>query len=70
MLERIRCPLLLVWGDRDRLVFRTGADRVLETVPGARLVLLEGIGHCPQIEVPERISELVLSLGEEPVAAV
>ncbi len=35
-LERISVPLLLVWGDRDRLVFHRGAQQILDAVPGAR----------------------------------
>ncbi|MGZ4174094.1 MAG: alpha/beta fold hydrolase [Solirubrobacteraceae bacterium] len=59
-LERIKVPVLLVWGDRDRLVFHRGARRVLEAVDGARLELLGGIGHCPQVEDPRRFAELLL----------
>jgi pimeloyl-ACP methyl ester carboxylesterase len=62
-LELIRCPVLLVWGDRDRLVFATGADRVLDAVPGARLELIEGCGHCPQVECPERLAELLTTFA-------
>lgn len=68
-LERISAPVLLVWGDRDRLVFPRGADRVLETVTGSRLELLEGVGHCPQIEAPDRFVELLLKFSPEPHAA-
>jgi pimeloyl-ACP methyl ester carboxylesterase len=59
-LELVACPVLLVWGKKDRLVFPAGADRVLDTVPGARLELIEDCGHCPQIECPERVADLVL----------
>lgn len=58
-LERIRCPVLLVWGDRDRMVFSTGARRVLDVVDGARLELIEGCGHLPQVEAAERMAELL-----------
>jgi pimeloyl-ACP methyl ester carboxylesterase len=61
--ERISVPLLLVWGDRDRLVFHRGATRILEAVPGSRLELLEGVGHCPQVEAPERFTELLLEFS-------
>jgi pimeloyl-ACP methyl ester carboxylesterase len=57
---RITAPVLLVWGDKDRLVFHDGAKRVLREIPGARLELLRGVGHCPQVEVPERLARLVL----------
>jgi len=64
-LERISTRVLLVWGDRDRLVFHRGADRVLDIVPEANLELLRGIGHCPQVEAPERFTELLLGFGGE-----
>jgi pimeloyl-ACP methyl ester carboxylesterase len=59
-LEQIACPLLVVWGDRDRLVFHTGAQTILDAVPSARLELLDGVGHCPQVEAPERLAKLLL----------
>jgi pimeloyl-ACP methyl ester carboxylesterase len=68
-LERISVPVLLVWGDRDRLVFARGAKRVLETVPNARLEVLPGVGHCPQIEAFGRFTELLLRFGDERAAA-
>lgn len=58
-LDRIACPVLLVWGDRDRMVKITGADRVVRECPHARLETLRGVGHCPQVEEPERVAELV-----------
>ncbi|MGH2868348.1 MAG: alpha/beta fold hydrolase [Solirubrobacteraceae bacterium] len=64
-LERIAVPVLLIWGDRDRLVFARGASRVLDVVPGARLELLEGVGHCPQVEAASRFTELLLEFGAE-----
>lgn len=66
-LEKIAVPVLLVWGDKDRLVFSRGAKRVLDVVPGARLELLKGVGHCPQVESPERFTRLLL--GFRPPAA-
>jgi pimeloyl-ACP methyl ester carboxylesterase len=68
-LERIRCPVLVVWGTRDRIVFHQGARRILDAVPGARLELLEGVGHCPQVEAPERFAALLLGFGGEQAAA-
>lgn len=58
--ERIACPVLLVWGKEDVMVFQTGADRVLDAAPEARLVTIDDCGHCPQIEAPDRLAELVL----------
>jgi pimeloyl-ACP methyl ester carboxylesterase len=59
-LERICCPVLLVWGRKDVMVFRTGAQRVVDAAPESRLVVIDDCGHCPQIEASERFSELLL----------
>jgi pimeloyl-ACP methyl ester carboxylesterase len=59
-LERIACPVELVWGDHDVMVFARGAERVLEAVPRAHLALIEDCGHCPQIEAADRLAELLL----------
>ncbi len=64
-LERIAVPVLLVWGDSDRMVSHEGARHVLGTVAGARYEELAGCGHCPQLEDPARFSELLLGFLDE-----
>ena len=59
-LDLIDCPVLLVWGEHDVMVARTGAELVLAAVPEARLESIADCGHCPQIERPGRIAELVM----------
>jgi len=59
-LERITCPVLLVWGRHDVMVFQTGAERVIAAVADAELVTIEDCGHCPQLEAPDRLAELLL----------
>ncbi len=63
-LDRIDCPLLLVWGERDRLVYTGGAERVLRTVDYSEIEILPNCGHCPQVEVPERLCDLLLAFPE------
>lgn len=59
-LERIACPVLLVWGERDRMVTHRGARLVTTALPETTYELLEGIGHCPQIEAPDRLARLLV----------
>lgn len=63
-LGRITVPVLLIWGDHDRLVSHRGAQQILAAVPTARLELLHGVGHCPQVEAPERFTELLLEFAD------
>jgi pimeloyl-ACP methyl ester carboxylesterase len=69
-LEQVSVPVLLVWGDRDRLVFAKGARRVLDAVPESRLEVLKGIGHCPQVEAAQRFATLLLEFSDEREAAL
>ncbi len=59
-LEAVRCPVLLVWGARDRMVPHRGSRRVLEALPETTYELIEDCGHCPQVEEPDRFVELLL----------
>jgi pimeloyl-ACP methyl ester carboxylesterase len=60
-LELIECPLLLVWGAGDRMVYTTGAERVLRTVPYSDIEVIDDCGHCPQVERPDRLAEMLLA---------
>ncbi|MGI8804417.1 MAG: alpha/beta fold hydrolase [Thermoleophilaceae bacterium] len=62
--ERITCGVLLVWGARDLMVFQTGAQRIVDAVEDARLVVIDDCGHCPQIEATERLCGLLLDFPE------
>ncbi|MGX6448016.1 alpha/beta fold hydrolase [Patulibacter sp. S7RM1-6] len=58
-LDRVACPVLLVWGERDRMVRARGARHLLAALPDARYELLRGLGHCPQLEDPELVADLL-----------
>lgn len=63
-LQRIDCPLLLVWGERDRMVYTAGAERVLRTVDYSDIEVIPDCGHCPQIEAADRLAELLLGFPD------
>jgi pimeloyl-ACP methyl ester carboxylesterase len=56
----IRCPVLLVWGDHDRMLPHSGARIVLDSLPTTQVELIEGCGPRPQLEAPARLLELLL----------
>jgi pimeloyl-ACP methyl ester carboxylesterase len=58
-LAEVECPVLLVWGERDRMVSPRGARHLLAALPDARFERLAGVGHCPQLEVPELVCDLL-----------
>jgi pimeloyl-ACP methyl ester carboxylesterase len=54
---RIRCPVLLVYGGRDRLVDARVRNRAQAAFPDARLLYLPESGHVAQIEHPLEVAE-------------
>lgn len=54
-LEKVRVPVLLIWGDRDRMVSHTGSRTILDALPDTEYRLYENVGHCPQVEAPDRL---------------
>jgi pimeloyl-ACP methyl ester carboxylesterase len=59
-LENIRTPTLVVAGDEDKVYPPALAQEVARRIPGAKLVMLEGVGHLPNLEQPERFNAVVL----------
>jgi pimeloyl-ACP methyl ester carboxylesterase len=57
--RNIDAPVLLVWGERDRMVASSGAERIVAGIPGTTVELFPRCGHCPQIEEPDRLAELL-----------
>jgi pimeloyl-ACP methyl ester carboxylesterase len=53
MLRAIRVPVLLLHGDRDRLVPISAARSAASDNPHWRFAVAPGIGHVPQLEAPE-----------------
>ncbi len=58
--ERITVPVLLVEGAGDKLLPAGWAAEIAGQIPGARFAVVDAAGHCPQIEQPEALTDLVL----------
>lgn len=52
-LERIRKPVLLLWGARDELVPPERGFELIRSLPDAAFYLNESSGHWPFLEMPE-----------------
>jgi 2-hydroxy-6-oxonona-2,4-dienedioate hydrolase len=60
-------PILLAWGESDRLAGTAGpaaARKLQDRIPGAQLALLPAAGHCPQIERPAEFVAAVVAFVE------
>jgi pimeloyl-ACP methyl ester carboxylesterase len=60
--EQITCPVRIVWGTADRLLpWPSAAARYRrDWLPHADWVELDGVGHCPQLDVPLETAQLIL----------
>jgi pimeloyl-ACP methyl ester carboxylesterase len=62
-LSKVRCPAVLVWGDRDELVPDGCRRFFLQHLNGLRYEHLPECGHVPQLESPKRTAEILLDLA-------
>jgi pimeloyl-ACP methyl ester carboxylesterase len=59
--EAITCPVRIVWGTADRLLpYPAAAERFRALLPQADWVVLDGVGHSPQLDVPLVAAQLIL----------
>ncbi|XP_020599181.1 pheophytinase, chloroplastic [Phalaenopsis equestris] len=59
VLQKLSCPLLLLWGDLDPWVGPAKAIRIKEFYPKTSIVNLKA-GHCPHDEVPELVNKALM----------
>lgn len=53
-------PTLIVWGDRDKIIPIEHAHQAHAVMPNSRLAVMEGVGHFPHAEDPERFVEILV----------
>ena len=64
--ERLAMPILLIQGAEDQVnATETNAAVLEKTLPNARLIVLDGAGHLPEIEAPGRVNDLVTAFLAE-----
>ena len=54
-----RVPTMLVWGDRDAIIPVCHAHAAHDAIEGSRLEIMEGMGHFPHVEDPERFTRVL-----------
>lgn len=66
-LGEVRCPVLVVAGERDTTVPLSAKQALAAGIAGARLVVVPGSGHATTHDEPERFAEVLLEFlaGQE-----
>jgi pimeloyl-ACP methyl ester carboxylesterase len=63
-LASVRCPVLVVAGDRDATVPLAAKRRVQEAIPGARLLVVADSGHATPCDQAGRFNAALLAFVE------
>lgn len=61
-LKGLTVPTLILWGREDKLIPVSVAAWFSQQIPNARVTILDGIGHIPMEEAPDRSLAPVLEL--------
>jgi pimeloyl-ACP methyl ester carboxylesterase len=59
-LGAVRCPTLVVVGDKDMITPLEMAKEMSSGIPGAELVVVPGAGHLSSLERPDELSAILL----------
>jgi len=60
-LPLIEAPTLLIWGEQDRMIPRSYADRFRQSIRGTtELRVIPGAGHLAELDKPREVAEAIL----------
>jgi pimeloyl-ACP methyl ester carboxylesterase len=62
---RITAPTLVIGGMNDRLVDTRVPAQVARLIPDSRLLILPGVGHVAQMEVPRIVAQAVVGMLQD-----
>jgi pimeloyl-ACP methyl ester carboxylesterase len=65
VLSTVSAPSLVIGGRQDRLVDVRVTPQAAKLIPDSRLLMLDGVGHVAQMEVPRLVARAVVALLDE-----
>ena len=63
ILARIEAPTAVIGGADDAIIPGSDEDLMAATIPGATRLRIDGAGHMPMLEQPERLTEALRNLA-------
>ena len=64
-LPMIQAPVLIIWGDQDKLLDVGGVAFLEKNLKKYRTVIMKNMGHCPMLERPEETAKAYMSFLNE-----
>lgn len=67
-LAELAIPVLILWGRQDEILPRSGLEffRTHLTSEPVRIEEIDGFGHSPHLEAPDRVAEKILEFSAHP----
>lgn len=62
----ISVPTLIVWGEDDKVIPLKIGEMLAEAIPDSKLEVLQGVGHAPHEEAPEKAIPLIVEFLQRP----
>jgi 2-hydroxy-6-oxonona-2,4-dienedioate hydrolase len=59
-LKTITIPSLIIWGERDPVIPIKYADSFVSSIQDCRFYRMDGCGHTPYVDEPEKFAKIVL----------
>jgi len=58
-LPKVRNRTLILWGKLDKMVPVKYAYVMKDKIPNSQLIILPKVGHSPQLDIPEKLSQIL-----------
>lgn len=65
ILPNINIPILLIWGEKDKIIPPILASQFVKCNNNLQLLSLKNVGHCPHDECPEQVNQAILDWIEQ-----
>ncbi|MGO9138720.1 MAG: alpha/beta fold hydrolase [Syntrophales bacterium] len=65
VLPLVQAPVLIIWGDQDKLTDVGGVTFLEKNLKNYRTVIMKDTGHCPMMEKPEETARAYMSFLNE-----
>ncbi|MBW4681382.1 MAG: alpha/beta hydrolase [Microcoleus vaginatus WJT46-NPBG5] len=64
-LEHIRQQTLILWGENDRILGTTDAEKFKQSIPNSELIWIKNCGHVPHLEQPQITAQHIFEYVEK-----
>ena len=61
MLPQLKMPVILIWGEVDRIALLSEGQKMHQLIPQSRLEVIQGCGHLAHVQCADRIGPILQS---------